>query len=100
MRTRTWDQVFANVFCFTRRCLIYFKHQNQMNALEFLSLFVCCGMVFLSIGSLGKDNSTGIVTKVVLDTAYLRETTNGVRIKTWQVRITNLTTIFILSLHG
>ncbi|XP_050947162.1 probable polygalacturonase At1g80170 isoform X1 [Cucumis melo] len=39
----------------------------------------------ISIGSLGKDNSTGIVTKVVLDTAFLRETTNGVRIKTWQV---------------
>ncbi|XP_022977184.1 probable polygalacturonase At1g80170 [Cucurbita maxima] len=38
----------------------------------------------ISIGSLGKDNSTGIVTKVVLDTAFLRETTNGVRIKTWQ----------------
>lgn len=38
----------------------------------------------ISIGSLGKDNSTGIVTKVVLDTAYLRNTTNGVRIKTWQ----------------
>ncbi|RDX93246.1 Pentatricopeptide repeat-containing protein, chloroplastic, partial [Mucuna pruriens] len=38
----------------------------------------------ISIGSLGKDNSTGIVTKVILDTAILRETTNGVRIKTWQ----------------
>ncbi|CAI0434668.1 unnamed protein product [Linum tenue] len=38
----------------------------------------------ISIGSLGKDNSTGIVTKVVLDTALLRETTNGLRIKTWQ----------------
>ncbi|TYI94258.1 hypothetical protein E1A91_D02G190800v1 [Gossypium mustelinum] len=38
----------------------------------------------VSIGSLGKDNSTAIVTKVVLDTALLRETTNGVRIKTWQ----------------
>ncbi|KAG6755614.1 hypothetical protein POTOM_041447 [Populus tomentosa] len=38
----------------------------------------------VSIGSLGKDNSTGIVTKVVLDTALIRETTNGVRIKTWQ----------------
>ncbi|OMO78244.1 Glycoside hydrolase, family 28 [Corchorus capsularis] len=38
----------------------------------------------VSIGSLGKDNSTAIVTKVVLDTAFLRETTNGVRIKTWQ----------------
>ncbi|KAH8518279.1 hypothetical protein H0E87_000215 [Populus deltoides] len=38
----------------------------------------------ISIGSLGKDNSTGIVAKVVLDTAFIRETTNGVRIKTWQ----------------
>ncbi|XP_047319919.1 probable polygalacturonase At1g80170 [Impatiens glandulifera] len=38
----------------------------------------------ISIGSLGKDNSTGIVTKVVLDTAFLRNTTNGLRIKTWQ----------------
>ncbi|KAG6708242.1 hypothetical protein I3843_06G065700 [Carya illinoinensis] len=38
----------------------------------------------ISIGSLGKDNSTGIVTKVVLDTAFLKETTNGLRIKTWQ----------------
>uniref|UniRef100_A0A6N2K2X8 endo-polygalacturonase n=1 Tax=Salix viminalis TaxID=40686 RepID=A0A6N2K2X8_SALVM len=38
----------------------------------------------ISIGSLGKDNSTSTVTKVVLDTAFLRETTNGLRIKTWQ----------------
>ncbi|KAF5746595.1 polygalacturonase [Tripterygium wilfordii] len=38
----------------------------------------------ISIGSLGKDNSTGIVTKVILDTAFLSETTNGIRIKTWQ----------------
>ncbi|KAF7809305.1 putative polygalacturonase [Senna tora] len=38
----------------------------------------------ISIGSLGKDNSTGIVTKVILDTAVIRETTNGLRIKTWQ----------------
>ncbi|KAL5826754.1 hypothetical protein ACOSQ3_018595 [Xanthoceras sorbifolium] len=38
----------------------------------------------ISIGSLGKDNSIGIVTKVVLDTAFLSETTNGLRIKTWQ----------------
>ena len=41
--------------------------------------------MFFSIGSLGKDNSIGVVTKVVLDTAVLRDTTNGVRIKTWQV---------------
>ncbi|KAL1222991.1 putative polygalacturonase [Cardamine amara subsp. amara] len=52
----------------------------------------------ISIGSLGKDNTTGIVTQVVLDTAVLRETTNGLRIKTYQggsgyvqgVRFTNV----------
>ncbi len=43
--------------------------------------------LLLSIGSLGKDNTTAIVTKVVLDTAFLKETTNGLRIKTWQVMI-------------
>ncbi|XP_058087244.1 probable polygalacturonase At1g80170 isoform X2 [Magnolia sinica] len=38
----------------------------------------------ISIGSLGKDNTMNIVTGVVLDTAILRGTTNGLRIKTWQ----------------
>ncbi|GAB2220480.1 hypothetical protein Drorol1_Dr00008133 [Drosera rotundifolia] len=38
----------------------------------------------ISIGSLGKDNSSAVVTKVVLDGAYLKNTTNGLRIKTWQ----------------
>ncbi|CAN7133859.1 unnamed protein product [Brassica rapa subsp. narinosa] len=52
----------------------------------------------ISIGSLGNNNSTGIVTNVVLDTAFLKETTNGLRIKTYQggsgyvqdVRFTNV----------
>ncbi|KNA06049.1 hypothetical protein SOVF_184660 [Spinacia oleracea] len=38
----------------------------------------------ISIGSLGKDNSTGIVTKVVLSGAFIRGASNGLRIKTWQ----------------
>ncbi|KAH9627202.1 hypothetical protein KSS87_020748 [Heliosperma pusillum] len=38
----------------------------------------------VSIGSLGKDNSTAIVQKIILSSAYLRNTTNGLRIKTWQ----------------
>ncbi|CAL9088337.1 unnamed protein product [Musa textilis] len=38
----------------------------------------------ISIGSLGKDKSTGIVTGVVLDTATISGTKNGLRIKTWQ----------------
>lgn len=51
-----------------------------------MSVYSFCDRL-LSIGSLGKNNSTGIVTKVVLDTAFLKETTNGLRIKTWQVMI-------------
>lgn len=47
----------------------------------------CEQLWYDSIGSLGKDNSSGIVTKVVLDSAFLRGTTNGLRIKTWQVII-------------
>ncbi|CAA2944434.1 probable polygalacturonase At1g80170 [Olea europaea subsp. europaea] len=39
----------------------------------------------ISIGSLGKDNSIGIVENIVLDNAFLRASTNGLRIKTWQV---------------
>ncbi|KAG7589651.1 Parallel beta-helix repeat [Arabidopsis suecica] len=38
----------------------------------------------ISIGSLGQGHSTGTVTAVVLDTAFLKNTTNGLRIKTWQ----------------
>ncbi|GFP81266.1 probable polygalacturonase at1g80170 [Phtheirospermum japonicum] len=38
----------------------------------------------ISIGSLGQNNSTGKVQRVVLDTAYLKDTTNGLRIKTYQ----------------
>ncbi|KAL8142416.1 hypothetical protein V2J09_015448 [Rumex salicifolius] len=38
----------------------------------------------ISIGSLGKDNSTGIVTNIVLSGAFIKDATNGLRIKTWQ----------------
>ncbi|KAK6930994.1 Glycoside hydrolase, family 28 [Dillenia turbinata] len=38
----------------------------------------------ISIGRLGKNNATDFVSHVVLDTAFLKDTTNGVRIKTWQ----------------
>lgn len=40
---------------------------------------------FISIGSLGKDNSIAVVTAIILDTAIITGTTNGLRIKTWQV---------------
>jgi hypothetical protein len=62
--------------------------------LFFLFFFL---ILSLSIGSLGKDNSTGIVAKVVLDTAFTSETTNGVRIKTWQVILEDMVvTVLIL----
>jgi len=38
-----------------------------------------------SIGSLGKGNSRALVSNVLIDTASLSGTTNGARIKTWQV---------------
>jgi galacturan 1,4-alpha-galacturonidase len=39
----------------------------------------------LSIGSLGAGNSEAIVSEVTVNGAKLMGTTNGVRIKTWQV---------------
>ncbi|KAH9627203.1 hypothetical protein KSS87_020749 [Heliosperma pusillum] len=38
----------------------------------------------ISIGSLGKDNATDFVEKIHLNGALFRNTTNGVRIKSWQ----------------
>ncbi|OMP05464.1 Glycoside hydrolase, family 28 [Corchorus capsularis] len=38
----------------------------------------------ISIGSLGKGNSEAHVSKVIVDGATISETTNGLRIKTWQ----------------
>ncbi|KAJ8755884.1 hypothetical protein K2173_024429 [Erythroxylum novogranatense] len=38
----------------------------------------------ISIGSLGKSNSSSQVRNVIVDTAFLSNTNNGVRIKTWQ----------------
>ncbi|KAL2926500.1 Polygalacturonase [Bienertia sinuspersici] len=52
----------------------------------------------ISIGSLGKGNSTGIVTKVVLSGAYIKNASNGVRIKTWQVIIAEPNSLSSLSL--
>lgn len=43
--------------------------------------------MFCSIGSLGADNSEAEVSNVMVNGATLRGTTNGVRIKTWQVRV-------------
>ncbi|OIV93894.1 hypothetical protein TanjilG_05597 [Lupinus angustifolius] len=52
------------------------------------------------IGSLGKDNSTGIVSKVILDTAVFKDTTNGVRIKTWQTSAVEISEIMYQNISG
>lgn len=41
--------------------------------------------VHASIGSLGKNRTTDMVENVKVDTCFLTNTTNGVRIKSWQV---------------
>ena len=38
-----------------------------------------------SIGRLGNDDSTVIVSKIVVDTSFLKGTTNGLRVKICQV---------------
>ena len=42
----------------------------------------------VSIGSLGKNRTTDMVENVRVDTCLLTNTTNGVRIKSWQVNTT------------
>lgn len=42
--------------------------------------------LFCSIGSLGAGKSEAEVSNVVVDTAKFSGTSNGVRIKTWQVK--------------
>jgi hypothetical protein len=44
-------------------------------------------IIFFSIGSLGADKSEAEVSNVIVNRASLKGTTNGVRIKTWQVRV-------------
>ncbi|KAJ0792701.1 putative endo-polygalacturonase [Helianthus annuus] len=39
----------------------------------------------ISIGSLGKNNSEDKVSNILVDKAIISNTTNGVRIKSWQV---------------
>lgn len=43
-------------------------------------------MTSCSIGSLGDNNSKAHVSNITVDGATLTKTTNGLRIKTWQVK--------------
>lgn len=53
-----------------------------MSRIFFLQIYGYC---ICSIGSLGAGHSEAAVSNVVVDGARLTGTTNGVRIKTWQV---------------
>ena len=55
-----------------------------------LTVFFSVSGLFCSIGSLGAGKSEAEVSNVVVDTAKFKGTSNGVRIKTWQVYKENL----------
>lgn len=55
------------------------KQHTQVN------LALHCAYLCRSIGSLGANNSWAHVSDVLVEKATLLGTTNGVRIKTWQV---------------
>ncbi|KAL4195034.1 hypothetical protein AMTRI_Chr05g62500 [Amborella trichopoda] len=61
-------------------CISIVSHSSQV-----LIKNITCGPGHgISIGSLGKNNSWGQVNKVLVDGAFLKNTENGLRIKTWQ----------------
>lgn len=55
-----------------------------MYGVNTLTMYVCMYLPS-SIGSLGKYNAWAQVSNVVVDGAFISDTENGVRIKTWQV---------------
>ncbi|TYH14527.1 hypothetical protein ES288_A06G227300v1 [Gossypium darwinii] len=60
--------------------------------------FVCGPGHGISIGSLGKSNSWAQVRNVLVDGAFISNTENGVRIKTWQtlaVKVDNISYVHI-----
>jgi hypothetical protein len=66
--------------------LLAFVVQINFNYL-FGFFFIFFYFFFYSIGSLGAGNSNDYVSNVIVNRALLSGTTNGLRIKTWQVRI-------------
>ncbi|CAI0542078.1 unnamed protein product [Linum tenue] len=61
-------------------CISIVGHSSRINIKD-----IACGPGHgISIGSLGKSNSTASVKSVSVDGAFLSNTQNGLRIKTWQ----------------
>ena len=82
-------------------------HQNYLTLSPFGSQFLVTLFVYtyacvddffngeLSIGSLGKGYSRDYVSGVIVNGAKISGTSNGVRIKTWQVRTSRYIYIYI-----
>lgn len=64
---------------------IYILHLLTAPLTMMYSKFISYLFIY-SIGSLGADHSADYVSDVLINRARLSGTTNGVRIKTWQVR--------------
>ncbi|CAK9140389.1 unnamed protein product [Ilex paraguariensis] len=79
--TRTQNiQVMSSVIRTGDDCISIVSGSKNVRATD-----IICGPGHgISIGSLGKGNSEGKVSDVVVNRAKLSRTTNGVRIKTWQ----------------
>lgn len=82
------------------------RPRNQVQPLNFGNIIIfifiyilSCNFVDsyggVSIGSLGAKNSEGYVSGVTVNGAQISGTTNGVRIKTWQVIIRHENTYFL-----
>lgn len=67
---------------------IYINVRLKLNVLgaRFGTYDSTCMFLDCSIGSLGEDGSENHVSDILVKNVMLTGTTNGVRIKTWQVR--------------
>ncbi|TYI13113.1 hypothetical protein ES332_A08G036100v1 [Gossypium tomentosum] len=54
----------------------------------------------ISIGSLGARNSAAYVSNVIVNRATISDTTNGVRIKTWQVSAVQVSNVIYENIRG
>ncbi|GFY96981.1 pectin lyase-like superfamily protein [Actinidia rufa] len=71
------------------------------NSSDILISNITCGPGHgISIGSLGKSNSSAVVHDVIVDGAVLSNTANGLRIKTWQSLAVKVENISFVAIKG
>ncbi|CAI0542083.1 unnamed protein product [Linum tenue] len=77
-------------------CISIVGHSSRINIKD-----IACGPGHgISIGSLGKSNSTASVKSVSVDGAFLSNTQNGLRIKTWQTKGVKVKNISFKHIEG